>query len=310
MIGQLNGEPQARSFHDFLFVQGVDNEVEGNEDGSWSVWVHAEEELDRAKEMLVAFQQNPADPRFQNQSAAAEQLREAKKKEQARYEQRVKERRHLFRPLTGYGFGPVTFVLIFISAVVFIKSSFGDNFEPVSGLFISKADVPGASQFDHVWTSFLTRITDFKKALPEVRSGEVWRLFTPMFIHMSIMHIFFNMLWLRDLGSMIEGRQGSGLFVILVLVLAALSNVAQFLTGGPDFGGMSGVVYGLEGYIWIRGKMHPGSGLYLHTSTVISSLIWFFCCLIGLLGAVANTCHAAGLVAGMAWGALSSLRHR
>ena len=73
---------------------------------------------------------------------------------------------------------------------------------------------------------------------------------------------------------------------------------------------MSGVVYGLLGYIWIRGKFDPGSGLYLHSSTVIMMLIWFFACLSGYLGQIANTAHTVGLLMGMAWGFVSGLRYR
>ena len=130
-------------------------------------------------------------------------------------------------------------------------------------------------------------ITDFtasdgfikwNKHLPEILHGQLWRLVTPIFIHFGVLHIFFNMLWLRDLGSMIEGRQSSWLLAVLVLVIAACSNLAQFCFGGPMFGGMSGVVYGLLGYIWMRGKFDPGSGLYLHPSTVTMMIIWFFAC--------------------------------
>jgi GlpG protein len=92
--------------------------------------------------------------------------------------------------------------------------------------------------------------------------------------------------------------------------LAVFPNLAQFYMHGPMFGGMSGVVYGLLGYIWIRGKMDPGSGLYLHPSTVWMMIIWFVLCVAGLFGAIANTVHAVGLGLGMAWGFLSSLRHR
>ncbi len=148
--------------------------------------------------------------------------------------------------------------------------------------------------------------------LPEVRQGEIWRLFTPVLLHFTVMHILFNMLWLQDLGSMIEGRQGTGHLLVLVVVLAVLSNFAQYLVSGPRFGGMSGVVYGLLGYIWIRGKFDPGSGLFLDPTTVVMMLVWFVLCFTPLLGIgpIANAAHAAGLVLGMAWGYLSSLRHR
>jgi len=120
------------------------------------------------------------------------------------------------------------------------------------------------------------------------------------------------MLWLRDLGSMIEARQGTLQLAMLVLVLAAASNFGQYYVSGPIFGGISGVVYGLLGYIWIRGRFDPGSGLFLHPTTVNMMLIWFVLCYTNLLGlvAVANTAHAVGLVGGMLWGYLSSLAHR
>jgi len=119
------------------------------------------------------------------------------------------------------------------------------------------------------------------------------------------------MLWLRDLGSMIEARQTSLQLALLVLFVAASSNVMQFYIGGaPNFGGMSGVVYGLLGYVWLRGKFDPGSGLFLHSATVTMMIVWFFVCLLGLIPHIANTAHAVGLVVGMSWGYLSSLRYR
>jgi GlpG protein len=118
------------------------------------------------------------------------------------------------------------------------------------------------------------------------------------------------MLWLRDLGSMIEGRQSSLQLAVLVFVIAAVSNLAQYFAEGPSFGGMSGVVYGLAGYIWIRGKYDPGSGLFLHPSTVAMMIVWFLLCLSGLVGYTANWVHAVGLGLGMAWGYLSSAKYR
>ena len=63
---------------------------------------------------------------------------------------------------------------------------------------------------------------EWNTALPEIRHGQLWRLITPIFIHFGPLHIFFNMLWLRDLGSMIEGRQSSWRLALLVLVIAAV----------------------------------------------------------------------------------------
>jgi membrane associated rhomboid family serine protease len=38
--------------------------------------------------------------------------------------------------------------------------------------------------------------------------------------------------------------------------------------------------------------------------------IWFFVCLVGILGSAVITAHVVGLVLGAVWGFFSSLRHR
>jgi GlpG protein len=144
--------------------------------------------------------------------------------------------------------------------------------------------------------------------LPEVQAGQVWRLITPIFIHFGPLHLLFNLFWLRDFGSMIEVRQGMLKLALLVVVLGVASNLGQYLIGGPDFGGMSGVLYGLFGYIWLRGQCDPASGLALAPTTVSVMMIWFFLCLFGIIGSVANGTHAVGLVLGVVWGAAPMAR--
>jgi len=293
IIGHLAEESAARLFADYLYVQGIANQVEHHASDGWSIWVLDEDKLERAAVLLTAFRSNPEDPKYRTQGRSAAELRKEEEKDQEAYRKKLHNRRHLFRPLTPYGFGPLTFAMIVVSVAVFFLSKFGTHNERIMGLFMTD------------WSSGQPDLT-----LPEIRHGEVWRLFTPIFIHLSPLHILFNMLWLRDLGSMIEGRQSSLHLLILTLVIAGCSNLAQCYTSGPVFGGMSGVVYGLLGYIWMRGKFDPASGLYVHPSTVWMMVIWFFACLIGIIPHVANAAHAAGLVIGMAWGYLSSLRYR
>jgi GlpG protein len=296
LIGYLESESHARIFADYLYVQGIDNHLEFQKEEGWAVWVRDEDKIDAATKLLSGFRGNPGDLRYQVEAKNAAQLRAHEEKNEEAYRNKLRTRRQLFRPLTAYGFGPLTFVLIVICAVVFFLSRFGNDPEAVKGLSIS---------------DYVARHRDFSSMLPEVRRGEIWRLFTPIFIHFSLLHILFNMLWLRDLGSMIEGRQGTLQLLVLVLVFAGFSDLGQYYVSGPGFGGMSGVVYGLLGYIWIRGKFDPGSGLFLHPSTVNMMLIWFVLCYFPkLLGPVANTAHAVGLILGMGWGYLSSLRHR
>jgi GlpG protein len=296
LIGHLGEESAARTFADYLYVQGIENQLDHQKDDGWAIWILDEDKIQRATGLLSAFRDNPADPRYRTEGKAAAELRAEQEKDQEAYRKKLRSRRHLFRPLTPYGFGPLTFLMIVGSVTVFFLSKFGTDPQPIMGLFITGFD-EGVFQYD--------------PPLPEVRRGEIWRLFTPMFIHFGPLHVIFNMLWLRDLGSMIEGRQSSVHLLLLVLVIAACSNVAEFyFSRTPNFGGMSGVVYGLLGYVWIRGKLDPASGLFLHKYTVPMMISWFLACLLKFIPNVANTAHAVGLLMGMAWGYLSSLRYR
>src|ERR1700761_960376 len=100
MIGHLNNEDAARKFADYLFVQGIDNQIEPDKAGQWSVWIHREEDLERGRALLNNFAANPTDPRFLKHAATAEELREQKRREQIEYEKRLKQGRNIFRPMT------------------------------------------------------------------------------------------------------------------------------------------------------------------------------------------------------------------
>ena len=50
--------------------------------------------------------------------------------------------------------------------------------------------------------------------LPEIRHGQIWRIFTPMFLHFGFLHIFFNMLALFLFGIQLERRMGSTEFLL------------------------------------------------------------------------------------------------
>ncbi len=141
--------------------------------------------------------------------------------------------------------------------------------------------------------------------LSDIRSGELWRLVTPMFLHLGFLHILFNMMWLWDLGRAIERLKGPAFLALFVAIAGVASNLAQYaITGSPNFGGMSGVVYGLLGYIWMQGRFNPAFGIALHRSTVAMMLAWYALCWTGLLGPIANWAHTGGLAIGVAWGFL------
>ena len=86
----------------------------------------------------------------------------------------------------------------------------------------------------------------------------------------------------------------------LVLVCAVISNLTQYLYKGASFGGMSGVVYGLFGYVWVKGRFQPHLGLGISPESSGIMIGWLFLCMTGLVGPIANAAHVAGLIVGAA----------
>ncbi|MDC0088560.1 rhomboid family intramembrane serine protease [Porticoccaceae bacterium] len=138
--------------------------------------------------------------------------------------------------------------------------------------------------------------------------GELWRLITPIFVHFGLMHFAFNGLWLCLLGARIERLLGSVHLLLLVLLSALVSNMGQFVwTGSVAFGGMSGVIYALLGYIWIRHLLAPDPLLALPKELIGFMLFWLLFCMTGILDfllgvGIANAAHFSGLVIGMLLG--------
>ncbi len=285
-IGHWHDESQAKHFGDFLCGEGIENQVDQNLQGHWEIWVLDDENLPRAGGLFDQFRRAPGDPRFAAASRTAATRRQQDQKTQIGKRVRMIDGRTIFYS-PPVPVGALSVLLILVSVTVAILTDLG--------------------QKEH-WVQLLSiaRYSYGSPPLLEIRQGEIWRLFTPIFLHFGILHLVFNMLWLRDLGSMIEARKGPWTLLLLVLALAGTSNIAQYIVSGPSFGGLSGVVYGLLGYVWMQGRFNPASQLTLQPQTVTLMVVWFFVCLSGFVGPIANTVHAVGFGVGIAWGFLAA----
>ena len=294
-IGQLSSQDLSATFSEVLDGHGINNRIQSTSDGNWEVWVSSEDQLEQAKELLRRFSEDPEQGDFK---AAVQQARHRQKvaqqlKKHDRH--KVLDRHTVWPAMDRSSFGRLTVALIIISVAVAVASKLGEDFTHIRLLFITNINVQGGSVS---WYPGL--------GLHDIFSGQVWRLVTPIFIHFGVLHLLFNMLWLKDLGSMIERVHGTLTLSAMVVLMAVTSNLAQYaMSNSPFFGGMSGVVYGLLGYVWIRGRLDPSRGLFIAKSTMIMMLIWFVACWSGFLGPIANWAHTVGLIVGLAWGGIA-----
>lgn len=292
-LGTVTDERLAQRFADYLLTKGIPVSLEPDHDG-FRVWVRNEDHLEAARREFDEFNASPDLPVYEEAGRLAEGLRtEERRRVQA-------ARKNLVDVSARWRGGmvrrfPVTSLLIATSIVVAVVTNLGSNREVDSDFSIVPYQMNGQfavwSPHSHVW------------------DREPWRLVTPIFLHFGIFHILFNMMWLLDLGRLIEAVRGSWRMALFVLLIAVPSNVAQFVwsDSGPVFGGMSGVVYGLFGYVWMKSRYEPGSGFYLTPNTVVLMIGWFFLCMTGLGGPIANWAHGGGLAVGIILGRWSSL---
>lgn len=284
-IGHLPDPAQGRRFGDLLVAKGIPNEIEAEADGSSLIWILEDDQLAAAQSWLEKFRADPHGAEFRQAAALAAKTRKTEAEAQAKYQKRVRTAKSLFPQAGSHGVGLLTYGLIGICLAVAWFSHLGENRELLDKLFINNPN--------QMTGGFLPDI---------FQHGEFWRLLTPIFIHFGVLHLVFNMIWLYQLGSRIEARQSPLQLLLLVVVTGVFSNLSQYLMAGPQFGGMSGVVYALAGYVWIRGKYDRASGLFLDQQSITILLVWLVICFTGILGPVANWAHLGGLVSGMASG--------
>jgi GlpG protein len=285
-LGALPDRQSAELFRDHLDAQGVRTRLD--RDGTdWVLWIHDEDKLPLAREQLAHFQQNPADPRYAGarENAAAVRTQRANAELAARQQQvRMSDRwrggqRHI----------PVTVLLITLSIGVAIVTRVGLDQNACARFLM--ADWVLDPQAERLVAPGIWEL---------LKLGQFHRWISPIFLHFGPMHLFFNMSATLAYGREIEQRSGSLRFLGMVLLMAVISNLAQYAVSGPTFGGMSGVDFGLFGFLWMKSRFAPDYGVALSRDSVTYMLMFAGLCVFGAFGRIANTAHFAGMFTGMA----------
>ncbi|MFM5267985.1 rhomboid family intramembrane serine protease GlpG [Aeromonas caviae] len=262
----LGDARMAQALVDYLATLGIPCELTQSELGV-SVWLADERRLAQAQQEVKRFLSEPNHPRYMEASWQS-----------GHADARIDYSKGMTDPVTDFlhQAGPLTLVVI------------------IACLAIYALDAIGLPIFDEL---------AFHPTLAQFTDWQAWRYVTPAFIHFSVVHLVFNLLWWWYLGGQIEQRLGSGKLFILLIVGAALPNIAEFFASGPRFGGLSGVVYALLGYSWLRARLQPDCGLAMPPALMGFMLVWLVLGFLDMLGTpTANMAHLAGLLIGLAQG--------
>ncbi|MCK2073038.1 rhomboid family intramembrane serine protease GlpG [Aeromonas caviae] len=262
----LGDARMAQALVDYLATLGIPCELTQSELGV-SVWLADERRLAQAQQEVKRFLAEPSHPRYMEASWQS-----------GRADARIDYSKGMTDPVTDFlhQAGPLTLVVI------------------IACLAIYALDAIGLPIFDEL---------AFHPTLAQFTDWQAWRYITPAFIHFSVLHLVFNLLWWWYLGGQIEQRLGSGKLFILLIVGAALPNIAEFFASGPRFGGLSGVVYALLGYSWLRARLQPACGLAMPPALMGFMLVWLVLGFFDMLGtSTANMAHLVGLLVGLLQG--------
>ncbi|GGI77142.1 rhomboid family intramembrane serine protease GlpG [Shewanella hanedai] len=273
-IGRLPNERAAQALVDYLKGENIDCKVTHVEQGVSLAVVRDQDSVKAAME-FQRFIQNPHDDKYLQASW-----------DNGDTHVKMDYGAPSLQLLTQFisGAGPLTLSIFFICVIVFAGFNLG-------------------------FANPIYEYLSFFNAVPDTNLSQVWRIFTPTLLHFSALHIIFNLLWWWYLGGKIENKLGAAPLFILLIVAGTLPNVLQYYIGGPNFGGLSGVVYAVVGYTWIMGVKRPELGIGLPPAYMGFMLLWLVFGFTDLFGlSIANGAHIGGLMVGLAQGFIDSKR--
>ena len=131
-----------------------------------------------------------------------------------------------------------------------------------------------------------------------VAEGEWWRLLTPMFLHIGVMHLLFNMFSLFIFGPELEKITGKARFITIYMLSGIFANIATYFLGGIEtaHAGASGAIFGIFGafgaLIYYTKKALPQLRQIMLPIIILSVIMTFLQPGVNIIG------HISGLIVG------------
>lgn len=145
----------------------------------------------------------------------------------------------------------------------------------------------------------------------EVMNGEYWRLFTSIFIHGGLLHLFMNLIGLGLGSSLLEKVLGSVKLLVIYITCGIIASLASIYWHENTVSvGASGAIFGFYGLIlaftvfkiypkYMRGMTWTLLGLYAGVSL-----------LFGFLGGIDNAAHIGGILSGFMIGGVLIIQNK
>ena len=124
--------------------------------------------------------------------------------------------------------------------------------------------------------------------------GWWWTLLTAMYLHGSLLHIVFNVMWIRNLGPSVAEVYGQGRAFLLFNIAGAGGFLASNLATGVPTIGASGSIFGLLAALIVYGRRRG--------SSMMTQQLWQWAIILGVIGflmpGINNWAHGGGFAAG------------
>lgn len=148
---------------------------------------------------------------------------------------------------------------------------------------------------------------------PLIATGEYWRLFTAMFLHVGLTHLAFNSVGLFILGVQVERLFGHYRFTAIYILAGLSGSVASFAFNTTGIAaGASGAIFGVFGalvaFFVVRRNLMGEMGRQTLTGLLVLLAINLF---YGFASpGIDNFAHMGGFVSGFALGIAFAPRYR